>query len=53
MNLGQIHSSTVPGKLGHLCIEQNGPMHIKVGGTGKGTSSGLVTAHNYLDLHKL
>ncbi|XP_028754875.1 uncharacterized protein LOC114714319 [Neltuma alba] len=53
VNLAQVHSSTIPEKNVQLCIDDSGPTQINIGGTIKGTSSGLVFGYNYLDIRKL
>ncbi|XP_028754867.1 TMV resistance protein N-like [Neltuma alba] len=54
VNLGQIHSSTVPEKDINLFIKDCGPMQINVGGSmHERSSSGLVIVHNSLDLADL
>ncbi|XP_028760169.1 TMV resistance protein N-like [Neltuma alba] len=54
VNLGQIHSSTVPEKDINLFIKDCGPMQINVGGSmHERSSSRLVIVHNSLDLADL
>ncbi|KAI9124177.1 hypothetical protein K1719_005477 [Acacia pycnantha] len=53
VNLAQIHSSTFPGKNLYLGINHCGPMQIKLGGSIKGRSSGLVNVFSYLYFHNL
>ncbi|KAI9127157.1 hypothetical protein K1719_001716 [Acacia pycnantha] len=53
VNLAQIHSSTFLGKFVRLSIYDCGPMQIKLGGSIKGRSSGLVTVFSYLYFHNL
>ncbi|KAI9127069.1 hypothetical protein K1719_001628 [Acacia pycnantha] len=51
VKLDQIHSSTVLSNLSGLWA-RDGPRQINIGGSLKGTRSGLVMVYNYLDLDK-
>ncbi|KAI9127361.1 hypothetical protein K1719_001920 [Acacia pycnantha] len=53
VNLSQIHSSTFLGERVELGITDCGPMQIKLGGSIKGRSSGVVIVRSYLDLRRL
>ncbi|KAK4259248.1 hypothetical protein QN277_005596 [Acacia crassicarpa] len=53
VKLDQIHSSTVLGNLVCLYVANDGPRRINIGGTIKGTRSGVVVVYNYLDFLKL
>ncbi|XP_054776986.1 disease resistance protein RPV1-like [Prosopis cineraria] len=53
VSLDQIHSSTFMPKLNELSLFWSGAKQIKMGGTMKGRSVGMVFIFNYLDLHKL
>ncbi|KAI9127032.1 hypothetical protein K1719_001591 [Acacia pycnantha] len=52
VKLDQIHSSTVLSNLSRLWVHEDGPRQINIGGSMKGTRSGLVMVYNYLDLNK-
>ncbi|XP_054778803.1 disease resistance protein RUN1-like [Prosopis cineraria] len=51
VSLGQIHSSIVLPKLYGLSLDEGGEKQIKMGGTMKGRSVGMVLVFNYLDLN--
>ncbi|KAK4259253.1 hypothetical protein QN277_005601 [Acacia crassicarpa] len=50
--LDQIYSSTVLSNLVELWAFKDGPTQINIGGSMKGTRSGLVMVYNYLNLYK-
>ncbi|KAK4259252.1 hypothetical protein QN277_005600 [Acacia crassicarpa] len=52
VKLDQIHSSAVLSNLVGLWVNHDGPRQINIGGSMKGTRSGLVMVYNYLDLVK-
>ncbi|KAI9127003.1 hypothetical protein K1719_001562 [Acacia pycnantha] len=52
VKLDQIHSSTVLSNLCGLWVHGDGPRQINIGGSMKGTRTGLVMVYNDLDLRK-
>ncbi|KAK4259249.1 hypothetical protein QN277_005597 [Acacia crassicarpa] len=53
VNLAKVHSSIVLGNLADLLLGNGGPRQINIGGSMKGTRSGVGLVFNYLDLDKL